>query len=145
MLESETMKNLIGIALLLVFGGVLAGQTPTRNNPNGIWESATGTRYSLQLNGTNLEVKLVEGSNPSFLQYELTLQNDKDELNTYKGKGFFRAKLKSGKGCRFETEWTIVVILDTMIVGNSPDFRDIDQVTCKAKETQAVRIDLRKK
>jgi hypothetical protein len=141
------MKNLLKIALLLVSCGVVLGQVPgqTKNNPNGTWESASGTRYNLRLTGQNLEVHLVDGSNPTYLEFEMTLTQHKDDNNRYEGKGFFRAKLKSGKECRFDTEWEIVVIGEKNIVGNAPRYVEPDPVTCKAKEKVMDRIELSKK
>jgi hypothetical protein len=141
------MKNLLRIALLLVSCGVLLGQLPTTplNNPNGTWESSSGTRYNLRLSGENIEVRLVEGSNPTYLQFELTLARTKEEVNTYVGKGFFRAKLKSGKECRFDTEWTIVVIGERNIVGNAPRYIEPDPATCTPKEKVMDRLELSKK
>ena len=92
----------------------------------------------------NLLVKL-EGSNPPYLQYELTLAHSKDEVNTYKGAGFFRATLKSGKECRFETEWEIVIFSEKNIIGSAPRFLEPNPETCTPKEKIADRIELTKK
>jgi hypothetical protein len=140
------MKTMV--LLLVVSGGLLFGQTPRPQlpqvNPNGIWESSSGTRYALRLSGGNLMVTLA-GSNPPFLQYELTLAQSKEEVNRYKGAGFFRATLKSGKECRFETDWEIVVFDEKTIIGNAPRHMEPDPQTCKPKETVPDRIELTKK
>jgi hypothetical protein len=144
------------ISALLISSGLLLGQfTPPKGavvprfNPNGIWESPSGVKYNLRVNGDNLIVKL-EGTNATFLQYELTLKHlrPEDTLgddNRYEGTGFFRAKLKSGKECRFDTKWEIVVIDPKSILGNAPNYLDPDPETCKPKETVGVRIELSKK
>jgi hypothetical protein len=90
---------------------LLTAQIP-KNNPNGVWEAETGSKFDLQLAGSELHVQIVQGSNPRFLNYELTLKNQ-EEVNTYKGAGHFVAKLQNGKECKFDTEWQIVVVRRT--------------------------------
>src|SRR5688572_18154382 len=143
------MKTTIRVLLFVISGGLLLGQQPQfaqlpKVNPNGTWESPSGTKYALRLNGENLTVTLA-GANPPYLQYDLTLVQIKEEVNRYKGAGFFRATLKSGKECRFETEWEIVVIDEKTILGNAPRYLEPDPQTCKPKETVADRIQLTKK
>ena len=153
------MKTILRLFLVLVSSSLLLalpqlpqlprGSTIPQFSPNGIWESPAGTKYNLRLTGENLQVKL-EGTNATFLQYEVTLKHLKadDTLgdpNRYEGKGFFRAKLKSGKECRFETTWEIAVISEKEIVGSAPNYLDPDPQTCQAKTTDQVRIELKKK
>jgi hypothetical protein len=132
------------VLLLLVSGPLLAAQQMPKNNPNGVWESATGTRYNFQLTGTELKVTLVEGSNPTYLKYEVTMKNDPEEINTYKGDGYFVAKLSNGKECRFDTEWMVIVIRDTFLTGGATNIIP-DPETCAVKEKQQVRLELNKK
>src|SRR5262249_5299434 len=115
----------------LLFSLLLVQQT-SKNDPNGIWESASGTQYKLQLTGSDLKLQLVEGSNPSFLKYEVNLKNQ-GEVNRYKGTGYFLAKLKNGKECRFETEWEIVVIEQDEIIGSTSNIVP-DPDTCAVKD-----------
>jgi len=137
------MKTLIRIALLFLACHLVLGQTKLpANNPNGVWQAQTGTKFRLQLTGQNLTVKL-EGSNPTYLQYEVTLERTNNDDNWYKGKGFFRAKLKSGKECRFDTEWEITVIQTDTIVGNVPRIVP-EPDSCTVKEKLADRMDLKK-
>jgi hypothetical protein len=61
--------------LLLVLPLLLA-QQPPRNNPNGIWQAETGSQYEMRLTGKDLHVRIVPGSNPKFLQYEVNMKNE---------------------------------------------------------------------
>src|ERR1019366_10179776 len=103
---------------ILILLASLALQMP-KNNPNGVWESLSGTQYQPTLQGPLLKVRLIPGSNPKYTQYEIDLQNDANETNTYAGKGFFVAKVKEDKECKFETEWQIVVVSSNQILGKT--------------------------
>src|SRR5213593_3047459 len=105
--------KLFALALAL-----LVAQKVPKNDPNGLWLAESGSQYELHLNGANLQVKLVSGSNPKFLSYEVTLTNQ-DEINTYKGTGTFVAKMEGGKECKFETEWLLVVVSPDRILGGA--------------------------
>ena|SRR5262245_4395385 len=129
---------LLSIALLLA-----QSQTPPKNDPNGTWEAETGTKYQIQVSGEDLRIQLVEGSNPSFVKYEVNLKNA-GEVNTYKGSGFFLAKMKNGKECKFETEWQIVVVQKETIIGTTSTVVP-DPDTCEIKERGLSRIFLKKK
>jgi hypothetical protein len=148
------MKNTVrALLVLLAFCGLLTGQVPKGSlvpmfNPNGVWESISGTKYNLRLSGDDLLVKL-EGKQDTYVQYEMKLKHLKAEdtagdPNRYEGTGFFVAKLKSGKECRFETKWEIAMIGEKAIVGNAPRYLEPDPETCKPKETIKDRIDLKK-
>ena len=122
-----------------------------RNNPNGTWESSSGTRYELKLAGTDLSVKLVPGSNPRFVSYEMTLASSKDEVNTYTGKGVLVAKVGSkDKECKFDMQWLIVVVAPNQIFGSTSNIVP-DPDTCAIKERtdppdpKAAPLDLKKK
>src|SRR5262245_2231679 len=97
------MKTLSLILTLLI------SQQIPKYNPNGIWQSDSGSQYEIRLSGSDLQAKIVPGSNPKFLQYEVQMKNQ-EETNTYKGNGFFLAKMDGGKECKFETEWQFVVV-----------------------------------
>jgi hypothetical protein len=114
-----------------------------KNNPDGVWSAATGSQFEMQLSGSDLHVKLVPGSNPRFLQYELDLMNEK-EVNTYSGKGFFVAKMETGKECKLSTEWRFVVVSSDRIVGTATNVT-ADGQTCAVKDTTQVPIDLTRK
>ena len=126
----------------LLFSLLLVQQTP-KNDPNGIWQSTSGTEYKLELTGSDLKVRLVEGSNPSFLKYEVHLKNH-EEANRYKGTGYFLAKLKNGKECRFETEWEILVIEQDKIIGSTSHIVP-DPDTCAVKDKSVAAINLFRK
>src|SRR3954452_6405500 len=94
---------------------LLLAQVP-KNNATGVWESLSGAKYEIRQNGDSLQVKLVPGSSPKYIQYEVTLKNQ-DELNSYKGAGTFVAKMETGKECKFDTEWVMVIVSPDRIVG----------------------------
>ena len=114
-----------------------------KNNPNGVWESVSGTQYELRLNGSDLSVRLVPGSNPTYIKYEVELKNQPEDVNTYEGKGFFIAKVRD-KECRFDTDWRIVVVSPDRIIGAAPSIVP-DPDTCAVKERNPVQMDLKKK
>src|SRR5438477_7852703 len=87
---------------------LLVVQTP-KFNPNGMWEAESGSRYDIRLNGSNLEVKLVPGSNPRFVEYSVVMKNE-GEVNSYRGTGTFVAKMDGGKECKFDAEWRIAIV-----------------------------------
>jgi hypothetical protein len=126
----------------IVFLAVLMAQIP-KNDPNGVWEAETGSKFDIRLSGSDLRIQIVEGSNPRFLKYEMTLKNQQ-EINTYKGAGFFLAKLQNGKECKFETEWQIVVVSPDRILGTASTFVP-DPETCAVKERGQATLDLKKK
>ena len=127
--------SLLALALLLA-------QIP-KNNASGIWESASGSRYEIKHNGETLQVTLVPGSSPKYLQYEVNLKHQ-DEINTYKGNGTFVAKMESGKECKFETQWTLVVVSAERSLGDSTNII-ADKNTCEIKEKSQGQLDLKKK
>ena len=129
--------------LVTVLLSLLLFQQMPKNDPNGIWQSTTGTQYKLELTGQDLKVQLVEGTNPAFVKYEVNLKNQQ-EVNTYKGTGFFLAKFKSGKECRFDTEWEIIVVQMDRIVGSTTNIFP-DPETCAVKDRSVVGIDLTRK
>lgn len=132
------------LIVLFLLASTSESQIP-KNNPVGVWESGTGTQYEIRQNGDDVTVKLVAGSNPTYLSYEVQLKNSKDELNTYIGKGSFVAKNKtSNKECRFETEWQMTVVTNNKILGATTNIVP-DWDTCTSKETSKVQLDLTKK
>ncbi len=131
------MKSAIVLGMLL-----FTAQIP-KNNPNGIWESESGSKFNLSLNGSNLHVQIVDGSNPRYLKYEVDLKNQ-EEVNTYIGNGYFVAKLQSGKECKFETEWQLVVVTNEQILGVTTNIVP-DPDTCAVKEKSQAQLNLKKK
>ena len=127
------------VALVLA---LLVAQKVPRNDPNGTWESSTGSKYELRLNGSNLQVKLVPGSNSKYIIYDVTLKNQ-EEINSYKGAGTFVAKMEGGKECKFETEWQLVVVSADRILGATTGVL-ADKETCAIKEKNQVQLDLKK-
>ena len=121
----------------------LISQQIPKNNPNGVWEADTGSQYELRLSGSDLHVKMVSGSNSKFLQYEVDMTNEK-EINTYKGTGFFVAKMEGGKECKLATEWQFVVVSNDRIIGAATAVI-ADQKTCQVLEKNQVQIDLKKR
>ena len=128
--------------LVLAFTFLLSQQVP-KHDPNGIWEAQTGSQYEMRLAGSDLRVKLVPGSNPKFVQYELDMKNE-SEINTYSGKGFFVAKMETGKECKLSTEWRFVVVSRDRIIGTASNI-SADGTTCEIQETTQVQLDLRRK
>jgi len=120
---------------------LLVAQVP-KNNPNGVWQAETGSQYEIRLNGKDLRVTIVPGSNPKFLQYEVDMKNE-DEINTYSGKGFFVAKMEGGKECKFPTQWRFIVVSPDRIVGISSSVV-ADSKTCEIKEQTQAQLDLKK-
>lgn len=135
--------NAVLVALMLLWQFPVDLKDIPKNNPNGIWEASTGSRFELRLTGSNLNVKIVPGSNARFKEYELDLKNQ-EEPNTYKGTGHFVAKLANSKECRFDTEWHIVVITDEKIIGAATNI-DPDPETCKVKDSYQIQLDLTRK
>ena len=135
------MKSALALLLFLAVPQI-APQTP-KNDPNGIWESASGTKYTFRLSGTDLHVQIVEGSNPRYAKYEVELKNMED-ANLYRGKGYFVAKVPSGKECKFDTEWEFVVLTPDHIMGSTTNIVP-DPDTCAAKERTRAQLDLKKK
>ena len=130
------MKPIFVLGLVL-----LAAQIP-KNDPNGIWESESGSKYSLKLSGSDLHVQILEGSNPRFLKYEVDLKSQ-SEVNTYKGTGYFIAKLENGKECKFETDWEFIVVTPDRILGSSTNIVP-DSQTCAIKQRGRTMLDLKK-
>jgi len=120
---------------------LLSAQVP-KNNPNGVWEAETGSQFQMRLNGKDLHVNIVPGSNPKFIQYEVDLKNE-DEINTYSGNGFFVAKMDGGKECKFPTEWRFIIVSPDRILGISSNII-ADPKTCEIKERKQAQLDLKK-
>jgi hypothetical protein len=129
--------------LLLVALMLLPTQQIPRNDPTGTWQADTGSQFNMTLSGPDLHVSLVPGSNPKFLQYEMDLKVEK-EANTYWGKGFFVAKMESGKECKLTTDWRVVVVASDRIVGTVTSVT-ADKNTCAVQETTQVPLDLKRK
>jgi len=121
---------------------LLTAQIP-KYNPTGVWEAETGSQFELRLSGSDLHVKIVPGSNPKFLEYELDMKNQ-DEVNTYKGSGFFVAKMEGGKECKLPTEWEFVVVSPDRIIG-AATLVMANRETCEITEKSQGQLDLKKK
>ena len=128
--------------LYLLLPILFAQQTP-KNNPNGVWDSETGSQYEIRLTGKDLHVRMVPGSNPKFLQYEVDMKNE-EEANTYSGNGFFVAKMNGGKECKFPTQWRFIVVSADRILGISSNVT-ADSKTCEIKEQTQTQLDLKRK
>src|ERR1700746_927350 len=102
---------------LFVLLPLLFTQQIPKNDPNGIWKAEiSDSRYQIRQNGAELQVTIVAGSNPKFLQYEVNMKNEQ-EANTYSGTGFFVAKMDvTGKECKFPTDWRFVVVSPDRII-----------------------------
>jgi hypothetical protein len=129
--------------LLLVALMLLPTQQIPKNDPSGTWQADTGSQFSITLSGPDLHVSLVPGSNPKFLQYEMDLKVEK-EVNTYWGKGFFVAKMESGKECKLTTDWRVVIVSPDRIIGTVTSVT-ADKNTCAVQETTQVPLDLKRK
>ena len=130
------MKSAFVLGLFL-----LTTQIP-KNDPNGVWQSESGTKYSFRLSGKDLHIQIVDGSNPRFLKYEVDLKSQ-EEVNTYKGTGSFVAKLQNGKECRFDTEWELVVVTPNRILGSTTNVVP-DPESCEVKQRGRAPLDLKK-
>src|SRR5688572_15474699 len=130
------MKALVLALTFLLF------QVIPKHDPNGLWEAQSGSQFEMRVSGSDLRVKLVPGSNPKFLQYELDMKNE-TELNTYSGKGFFVAKMETGKECKLATEWRFVVVSKDRIIGNASNIT-ADGKPCEVLETTQVQLDLKR-
>ena len=129
-------------SLVLILTLLFVQQIP-KNNPNGVWEASSGSQYEMRLNGSNLQVKIVPGSNAKFVEYELSMKAE-EEVNTYSGAGFFVAKMEGGKECKFPTEWRFIVVSSDRIIGSASNVV-ADQKTCEVKEKNQVQLDLKRK
>ena len=136
MLSSHTMRVFV-LALTL-----LVAQTP-KFNPTGTWEAETGSRFQINVKGSDVTIKLVPGSNQKYVRYDVSMTNDRDP-NSYKGSGTFVAKMDSGKECKFDTEWRIAVVAPERIVGVATNIF-ADSKTCEIKEKKMMPLDLKKK
>jgi len=132
-----------GMKLLLVLTLLIPAQVPNpKNDPTGVWLAETGSKFQIQFSGSDLHVKMIPGSNPKFLQYEMELQNEK-EANTYYGKGFFVAKMETGKECKLTTDWRVVVVSRDRIIGTVTSV-SADGKTCAVQETTQIPLDLKR-
>jgi hypothetical protein len=128
--------------ILAVIATFLFVQNIPKYDPTGIWQSESGSKYEMRLSGSDLHVKIVAGSNTQFIQYEVEMKNE-SEINTYSGKGFLVAKMKTGKECKFPTEWRFIVVSPERILGSSQS-TIADGNTCDVQETEQIRLDLKK-
>jgi hypothetical protein len=127
--------------LLLVSAFLQQPAQPAKNDPNGVWQSDSGTKFEMKLSDSNLKVQLVDGSNPVYLKYEVNLKNT-GEVNTYEGSGFFVAKVKE-KECRFVTDWHIIVVQPAAIAGYISHVVP-DPATCEVVERRDEFTQLKK-
>jgi hypothetical protein len=131
-------------SLFLLIALLTAQNSIPKNDPNGVWESSSGTQYELKLSGSDLTVRLVPGSNKRYVAYEVDLKVHPEEHNTYIGKGFLVAIVAEGKQCRFETDWQLTVIQKDRILGGTTNIVP-DAETCQVKEKTTVQLDLKRK
>jgi beta-lactamase regulating signal transducer with metallopeptidase domain len=119
----------------------------TSLNPNGVWQaqggSKLGSQFNLKLTQTDLEVSIVPGSNPKYVDYHVLLQPADSAMNAYKGTGYFVAKMDSGKECRFDTEWLLTIVTSDRILGSTTSIV-ADSSTCEIQEQDRIRLDLMK-
>ena len=131
------------MTLLLVLTLLFTPQVPNpKNDPTGVRVADTGSQFQIQLSGSDMHIRMVPGTNPKFLQYEMELKNEK-EVNTYWGKGFFVAKMETGKECKLTTEWRVVVVSPDRIIGTVSSVA-ADGKTCEVQETTQVPLDLKR-
>ena len=136
------MKTAILSALLFMLPQ--APGTIPKNDPNGVWQSESGSAYKFQLNGSDLKVQIVDGSNPKYIKYEVNLKVDPKETNTYRGAGSYVAKMNTGKECKFDTDWEILVVSPEQIFGQTT-LVNADSATCEVKSKEKGMLDLKKK
>jgi hypothetical protein len=134
------------LLLAVLMSAWVVAQIP-KNDPTGVWQaesgSKLGSKYSMKLSGADLEVSLVPKSNPKYVDYRVNLKLQEEDINTYKGTGFFVAKMETGKECKFETEWQLTVIQAGKILGSTTSVV-ADSNTCEVREKTLVRLDLTK-
>jgi beta-lactamase regulating signal transducer with metallopeptidase domain len=116
-------------------------------NPNGVWQaqggSKLGSQFNLKLTQTDLDVSIVPGSNPKYVDYHVLLQPADSAMNAYKGSGYFVAKMDSGKECRFDTEWLLTIVTSDRILGSTTSIV-ANSNTCEIQEQDRIRLDLMK-
>jgi hypothetical protein len=136
------------IAKLVLGLLLLTGQIP-KNDPNGVWQAESGSKYNIKANGSDLKVTIVPNSNPKFIEYQVDLALEKDETgnvvdpNTYKGTGHFVAKMQTGKECKVDIEWRVTVVQPTRIFGSATN-AVVDSNTCEVRTKDLVQLDLKK-
>ncbi len=118
-------------------------QAMPKSNPNGIWKAASGSEFELTVVGDDVQVQIVRGSNPTYLEYTVDLKGT-EEPNTYQGTGHFKARLQNGRECEFETEWHVVVVTDDRIIGIATRIVP-DPETCDIIESGDLQVDLQRK
>ena len=132
--------------LLAIVASAVLGQIP-KNDPNGVWQAETGSkvgsRFTMKLNGSDLDVTIVPKSNPRYIDYHVALKVQEEDPNTYKGTGYFVAKMETGKECKFETDWQLTVVQSAKILGSTTSVV-ADSTTCEIKDKTLVRLDLTK-
>ena len=128
---------------------LLMAQGLQKNDPTGVWQADSGSKYSIKLTGSDVKVTIVPNSNPKYLDYQVNLSLEKDEagnvvdINTYKGTGFFVAKMQGGKECKLDTEWQFTVVQAGRIYGSATNVV-VDSNTCEVRQKDVVRLDLKK-
>lgn len=112
--------NTIILALFMMLGSQVRPMPNTpnmpKNNPDGVWVTESGAKFKFALSGKDLKVELVDGKS-KYLKYDLSLKNQ-EEVNTYTGSGSFVARLSNGKECKFNTEWTVTVVMAKTVFVN---------------------------
>jgi hypothetical protein len=103
------------VFLILLALSVQQRPQAPKNDPTGVWQSETGTKFDMKMTGNEIKVHLVEGSNRVYLKYDIDLKNA-GETNTYAGKGFFVAKINEQE-CKFSTDWSVSVVQPELIAG----------------------------
>lgn len=131
------MKTLLLLSLFIL------PQQATKNDPNGIWRTESGSEFQLELVGNNIEAHIIPGSSPSFIEYSMDLRGT-EEPNTYEGTGQFKARLKNGKECQFETQWHIIIVATDTIIGVASGITP-DPETCEKIEVSEVGIQMQRK
>src|SRR5262245_58236714 len=134
------MPTVMTSMLFLVFA-LLTAQVP-KNDPNGVWESPSGSKYQVRLTGEDLQVQIVSGSNPRYLKFDEGFKQQ-EEVNTYAGSGSFVAKMNTGKECTFETDWQMVVVAPDHILGVATGV-SANAETCAIEETSQIQLELKK-
>ena len=129
------------VFLILLAMFVQQRPQPPKNDPTGIWQSDTGTKFDMKMTGNEIKVHLVEGSNPVYLKYDIDLKNA-GETNTYEGKGSFVAKIKEQE-CKFPTDWSITIVQPELIAGYMS--RIVPKAgTCEIQEQDSEFVQLKK-
>lgn len=138
-LRLMVMMNAI---LLILLATIAPSQPQEAKDPTGTWKvSDTETRFRIEKVEDGLAIHL-GAEHDVYTEYEVVLK-PAEQLNAYRGGGYFVARLSGDRECRFETQWQIGVSSDVRIVGVITSTVPAPE-GCTASDTTQTPIDLRR-